>query len=219
MVLQPVIEGMLGLTIHAQENKIILAPHLPADWDSLSVENIRMGEQSLNFKYNRIGNEYTYQFTPLIALNFNLEFSPSFPAGTVITRVLLNGQEASIATFKTAQYVTLLVNGEILTPVTIQVETDKGISVLPVIQDPKPGDKAEGLRIISTNLTGNKYSVVAEGVSGSSGILEFFTNGQEIENVENGTLTGSHGNIFKIAIMFDHGKEKYIQKTVIVTLK
>ena len=219
MVLQPAIEGMLGLVVKAQENKIILSPHLPADWDSLKVDNIRVGNQSFDFKYNRQGPNYTFQFLPKGNVKIKLEFLPSFPAGTLFKKVLQNGQEASVAIFKTTQYNSLLVSSEITTPLTINTEVDKGISVLPVIQNPKPGDHAAGLRIISTNLTGNQFSVIVEGATGSSEILNLYLNGQEIDKVENGTLISRNENILKVNVKFEPSIHKYQTKTLIITIK
>ncbi|MDD4645081.1 MAG: GH116 family glycosyl hydrolase, partial [Bacteroidales bacterium] len=53
MVLQPAIEGMLGLDPDAMNNTIGISADFPLDWDSASAENIRLGENLFNLKLLR----------------------------------------------------------------------------------------------------------------------------------------------------------------------
>ena len=219
MVLQPSIEGMLGLDVIAQENKVILSPHLPADWDSLNVTNIKIGEQAFNFSFRRSGNKCTYQFIPKQIQGLNVEFLPSFPAGTIFTKVSLNGQDAKVASFKTSQYTSLISKFNFTSPIIFEIEFDKGISVLPVKVDPKPGDQSAGLRLISSGLTGNKYIVELEGKSGSTESFKLYINDQEIEKIENGKIVGKPGNIVDVEVAFEAGVSPYCNKSVIILLK
>ena len=47
MVLQPAIEGMLGFRPDAANHRIELSPAFPADWDNVSVRNLKTGNESL----------------------------------------------------------------------------------------------------------------------------------------------------------------------------
>ena len=64
MVLEPAIEGMLGLKVNMQENKISLDPHFPANWDSATIRNIRMGEAFFDFHMQKGKESYIYTFVP-----------------------------------------------------------------------------------------------------------------------------------------------------------
>jgi hypothetical protein len=219
MVLQPAIEGMLGLDVRAQENRVILAPHLPADWDSLNVSNIKIGDQSFDFTFRRTGNKYTYQFIPKQIQGPNVEFLPSFPAGTLFTKVSMNGQDAKVAIFNTSQYTSLVSKFNFINPITFEIEFDKGISVLPVMAYPKPGDPASGLRIISSGLKGDQYVIDIEGKPGSTDSFKVYINNQEIEEIKNGKILGKKGNIVDIEVAFEAGTSLYGNKSVILVLK
>lgn len=219
MVLQPAIEGLLGLDVRAQENKVILAPHLPADWDSLYVSNIKIGQQSFDFIYRRRGNQCRYQFIPKEIRQLNLEFIPSFPAGTLFTKVSLNGQDAPVAFFKTSQYTSLVTKLNFTNAISFEIEFDKGISVLPVTDDPKPGDPASGLRLISSRLTGDQYIIEVEGKSGSLGTIGLYINDQKIDKLEGGKILDQKGNIVNIEVTFEPGNELYCKKSLIIFLK
>jgi glycogen debranching enzyme len=219
MVLQPAIEGMLGLVVNAQDNKVTLAPHLPADWDSLKVENIRVGDQLFDFKLLRTEKKYIYQFVPKKITQLEIEFLPSCPAGTIFENVLLNGEQGSVASFKTSQYTSLLMEFKFSSLITIEIDYTKGISVLPLIQDPKPGYPAAGLRILSTNFSGNQYTIDLESPAGSSDTISVYLNGQQIDKIENGMFLSQTGNIVSIGCNFEKDRAKYVKKSVVVSLK
>jgi hypothetical protein len=217
MVLQPAIEGLLGLDVRAQENKVILAPHLPADWDSLNVRNIRIGDQVFNFRYHRDGSQYIFEFLPVRGKRINIEFLPAFPAGTTLKSASLNGTEAQIASMKTPQYTTLVSKFTLESGTKLEFGVENGISVLPVITDPKPGDPAGGLRVISARLSGNQYKIETEGIPGSSGVIRVYTN-QKITKVENGQVVAETGRISEIRVDFENSDGKYLKKVVNVIL-
>ena len=43
------VKGLLGLRIDAADNRVELAPHLPADWPEVTVENVRLKQATLSF--------------------------------------------------------------------------------------------------------------------------------------------------------------------------
>jgi glycogen debranching enzyme len=219
MVLQPAIEGMLGIKVDAQENKIVLSPHFPAGWDSASVKNIRIGNAIFDLCMKRTEESYFYTFTPHGYQSVNVEFSPTFPAGTQFTRILKDGNETPFASFNDQKTVSLLTNLKLTETCLLQMDYDNGIEVLPALTDPGPGSKPEGIRIISYRLSGTKYFIGVEGERKTSGNIDVYIHNQEIEKIENGTMKGSDGKIFHIAVDFDPGSSKYQNKMVILYFK
>jgi hypothetical protein len=215
MVLQPAIEGLLGLEVNAGEQKITLAPHLPAEWDSLSVHNIRMGQQLLDFRFSRTGGIYNYDFLPDQGKPVTIEFMPSFPAGTQVSRVNLDGRDFPYTTFTEDATVVLYVKIVTGIPSQLIVETEGGISVLPVVPDPKPGASAEGLRITGARLAGNQYMIEVEGRSGTSGIIEVYS-ASTPEIAENAYPLDHSGKIYRYSVDFEKAEQKYITKKVIL---
>src|SRR6266550_8071992 len=51
MVVSPILRGMLGLETDAMHHTVKLAPHIPADWTRFSVENVRLGKNTLLINY------------------------------------------------------------------------------------------------------------------------------------------------------------------------
>ncbi|MCX6249997.1 MAG: GH116 family glycosyl hydrolase [Bacteroidetes bacterium] len=219
MVLQPAIEGLLGLDIKSQENKIVLTPHLPANWDSLSVRNIRIGNGTIDFRFERNQDQIIYMFFNKSQLPLKVEFMPSLPAGTVIKRVTMNGKVIPFTVFTTPQRVDCLMTLELKEENKIEIQYEKGICVLPVVEDPKPGDPAEGLRIISSSLKGDQYQVDVEGKAKSTEQIRVFIHGWEVAKTENGQHMGHIGDIVYFEVPFEPTGHKYVRKSLIITLK
>jgi glycogen debranching enzyme len=218
MVLQPAIEGMLGLKVDAAENKIELSLHFPAGWSSATVENIRVGKTTIDLCMKRTEESYFFTFTPHGNQPVNVEFSPTFPLGTKFKRILKDGNESPFASFNDQKCVSLLTSLKLKEPCFLKMDYDKGIEVLHALTDPVPGFKPEGLRVISYRLSGNKYFITVEGERKTSGNIDIYIHNQEIEKIEGGSLKGCDGEIFHIAVEFDPGTSKYQNKTVIIYL-
>ncbi|MCX6244062.1 MAG: GH116 family glycosyl hydrolase [Bacteroidetes bacterium] len=219
MVLQPAIEGMLGLKVKAQENKIEFAPHFPADWDSARVINIRMGNASFDFEMKRTSGHYYYTFTPHGNLPVTLEFMPSFPAGTKLNGVLKDGNETQFTSFNDPGTVSLYTILKLTGKCSLDIEFDKGIDVLPAVTDPKPGSGPAGLRIISRRLIGDKYFITVEGERKTSDDITVYIHNQDIEKIENGVLKTLKGDLAVMSVDFEPGGSRYLTKLVIIWLK
>ena len=218
MVLQPAIEGLLGLEIMAQENRIILSPNIPANWDSLTVEHIRISEQTVDFRYSRVDHQYQYQFELNQGKPVRIDFMPYFPAGTSFLKVTINGKEIPMTTFKTIQSMCLIISFELASSATLLVETEGGISALPIVANPKPGDPAEGMRILSTRWIGEKYLVEVEGLNGSSGELEVWSANESPTNAEGAIWLNRNGHISRFRVDFKSPGSKYQVQTISLPL-
>ena len=51
MVVSPMLRGMLGLSTDAKTGTVTFSPHVPADWHSFCVRNVRSGNSRLNLTY------------------------------------------------------------------------------------------------------------------------------------------------------------------------
>ena len=185
----------------------------------MTVTNIKIGEQSFDFTYRHSGNKCTYHFNPRQVQDLDIEFLPTFPAGTIFTKVSLNGQDAQIASLKTSQNTTLVSKFNFNSPIIFEIELEKGITVLPVTIELKPGEAASGLRLISSELAAHQYIIELEAKSGSTEYIQVYINDQEIEKTENAKVVGKKGNVVDLEVSFDAGTSSYCNKSVIIYLK
>jgi glycogen debranching enzyme len=222
MVLQPSLEGMLGLKPDALNNSLSLSLHFPADWDSVEVKHIRTGGHTVDFKILRKNSETKYLFNHNGSAPLKLSFNPAFPLGTDFESVKLNNAEIPVSRLRPAEdSQSLQFNFELAAGKNTEliINHSKGIAVLPVVNDPEPGDSSKGFRIISSGLTGNQYQVEVEGRSGTEDILKIYAPAQELTGIENGSLEDSKGDIKKIRVLFEPSQVKYQKKIIKISFK
>jgi glycogen debranching enzyme len=177
MVLQPAIEGLLGFETYAQENKVVLAPNPPVNWDSLEAENLRIGNKTFSFSFHREPGKVIYNFRPDFSGELNIDFMPVFPAGTRITGAKSGGESSQITTFSSDQGTTLFMKIILNSEKTIEVSFEGGAGMIPLVYDPNPGSDAAGPRIISTSVKGDVFTVITEGLQGTSNEFRYWNNG------------------------------------------
>jgi hypothetical protein len=219
MVLQPALEGLLGLDVDAGRGLLKLAPALPANWDSLEVRNIRIGRNLVNMQFKRNGNLLSYSFSSECKDKLVLDLAPLLPPGTQVLSCKLNNADMPFSTASTQAGTRVNIEFNPGKFDLLELEARNGISVLPVIQYPKPGYSSEGLRIIDASLNGNVYSLVTENKAESSGLVSIWTNGQGIDHVENGILLTTIGKISTIQVLFPEQETKYIEVPLKIYLK
>ncbi len=195
MVLQPAIEGLLGLEVNALNNKIKLSTHFPANWDSVKVERIRIGDSFVDFQMNRKNGKTFFVFTSNSSKPIQVEFNPTFPLETKFISAQINNKQLTIETFnnRTLSFLFELNRNSIL-----EVSHTGGISVLPKIVLPKPNYTSEGFRILSDKIDGNEYVIEVQGVSGTQNEIEIWKD----------------SSLNKVKIEFEKTKNKYVNKEI-----
>jgi len=219
MVLQPVLEGLLGLDVDAGKNTLSLAPALPADWDSLKIRNINIGNKTVNLNFKRYDDVLSYIFNTDCKDTLIMRLTAVLPPGTRILSYKLNHRDVAFSTDINPVGTSAKSEFKLKGQDTVELLYRNGISVLPVVQDPKPGYASEGLRIIETGLTGNVYTVLAENKAGTSGEIRLWLNGPGIDHIENGTILNVTGRIYNIQLVFPGQGMKYTEIPLKIYLK
>ncbi|HKI79070.1 MAG TPA: GH116 family glycosyl hydrolase, partial [Ignavibacteriaceae bacterium] len=202
MVIQPILEGMLGLYPDATKNKLTISPQLPADWNSINVENIKIGKSVISFNMKRENGKTIYTFSKTGYRKVNIEFNPSFPQGTKFKDVTLNGKNISFSATSNRRSESLNIKFSLEEKTRLEISCAGGISVLPSIDNPVPGNKSEAFRILSSALNGKIYTVNVEGKPKKSEILKIYSPDDEITEVEGGEILKSENGIYTIKIFF-----------------
>jgi glycogen debranching enzyme len=99
-LLDAALQGLFGIEVRAAQNAVILHPHMPVEWDAMSVENIRLPQATLGFTLRH----------DLASVDLDLrnsgepaevEFSPEIPLGADVVDAQCDGAKvaASAASF------------------------------------------------------------------------------------------------------------------------
>jgi len=214
MVLQPAIEGMLGLEPDAVNTTLKFSPAFPADWDSVEVNNIRIGNHIIYFKMKKEEDIVSYHFKHDGPSTLKLEFNPTLPDGTIIRKITATGNFEPKILSPSLIPVTYLADDLVL-----EYKIEYGIKVLPLVYEPQPGASSVGMRVIDDRLAGEIYSIIIEGLQGSKDILEVYLNDWKISRIENAAIISVTDNIYNLAVSLDTSERKYVKKEIRIFLE
>ncbi len=216
MVISPLLRGLLGLETNASSHKVVFSPHVPADWTSFAIRNIRIDATTLDFHYNRTQKEITLD----IESNGDsvLEFAPALSLRARVAGAEVNGHGVPIQIQPNnfdqhARIKTPLIKGK--NTVRIRVNNDFGISYASEL--PPLGSSSTGMRVISETWSTSHDALTLEvaGFRGAHHELAIWGPGQIVSvdgaKVKDGKLiveippNGSEGySRGKVAIHFAH---------------
>jgi glycogen debranching enzyme len=190
MVVSPMLRGLLGLHTNAFSHTITLAPTLPADWNSLTIRNLRAGDASLDATLHRSADEMQLEIKRSGTGECFLEFQPALSLRAEVLSVELNGRPLPFRLEKneTDQHlITRLAVSGGSTILRIRLRNDFGISYTSSL--PPLGQTSQGLRILSESWSTSRDSLTLEleGIAGSSYNLSYFR-GDELSSIEGGSL-------------------------------
>jgi hypothetical protein len=162
MVLTPLMRGLLGVDVDAPRNTITIAPHLPADWDSVTVEHVAVGSERVSFTLKREAQNIQLHMrreTPGVAA-IVVKFSPALPLGA---SAIVAASGASVGVTTEAGAVVASVQDELVSESRITLNWTGGWEVVPPTHRPLVGDRSRALRVLSERMIDGKYVVLLQG--------------------------------------------------------
>jgi glycogen debranching enzyme len=209
MVVNPLLTGLFGLDADAIKCHLDFAPHVPADWNSFSVNNVHLGAVSLNLHYKKEPGHIqleveTLGTPPASTARCSLAFSPGLSLRAKVTGVRLDGHSLpfQIEENSTDQHVTMSipVTGG-LKVVEIQVRNDFELGESTSL--PSLGSTSRGLRVLSESWTPSRdaLSLQLSGTAGESYELSAW-NPEQISSVEGAELEKTSGEKAQIRLQF-----------------
>lgn len=195
MVVNPLLSGLLGLHVDATSCQLNFAPHIPADWNSFSISNVRLGRVALNLNYQRMPDKIQLEIQSTGAGKCSLQFSPALSLRAMITAVRLNGRALlfHIEANSSDQHVTanLPIVGDRNT-IEIQMKNDFELGISSTL--PALGSTSQGLRVLSESWSPKRetLTLLLSGASGASYELSAW-NPDQISSIEGAELEQKTG--------------------------
>src|SRR2546425_12385213 len=98
MLLTSLVRGLLGWEGDAPNDRVRLAPHLPARWDSAAVERLPVGTGRYRLRIVRARESLTAMLVRTAGRGVDAPlFSPALPPGAALPRVTAGGPPAACA--------------------------------------------------------------------------------------------------------------------------
>ncbi len=206
----PLVRGLLGLEGDAMEKKVVFAPHFPADWQEVVIDNYRIGKAVFSFHTRRNQKECIIDIHAERSDGYTIELAPAFIVGTEIHSVRSSGNEIDFNVAESPQVIqpTFFIQMESETT-QIHILMEPTVDILPPQVDSRVGDRNKGLKIISLNREGTALIVECEGLAGETYALPLLHQ-EMIQRVEGGMLEGD-----AVVISFPDGsRPKFIRKQI-----
>jgi glycogen debranching enzyme len=198
MVVSPILRGMLGISSDAKTNTVTFSPHVPAEWASFSVRNIRVGESRLNLTYTAKPGAIVLETECVGSAPCNLLFKPAISLRAHVASVT-SGPTASrraIPFHVTAndddQHVEIQTKGSSKAVITISLRDNVGVAYDSTL--PPLGSPSQGLRIVSQTWSAGRDTLTLDvaGKTGREYELGIFDNGKSLMKGPN-ALTSVEG--------------------------
>lgn len=145
-LLTGMMQGLLGLEVRSAERTLVFAPHLPAEWDRVKVEGVRVGAAHVSLEMARTGAAAT-----LTVANdgapVTIEFDPDIPLGARLVSAAIDGQPrtATLEAHPEDRHARLAVAaGAGVTRAEIRYVG--GVRLAPFAAPPRVGDRSRNLQ-------------------------------------------------------------------------
>jgi hypothetical protein len=212
MVIGPMLHGLLGLESVAASHTVVFAPHVPADWTSFAVRNLRAGDTTLDLRYSKTQNEIKLDIVS--TGDSELDFSPALSLRAQVVGAEINGYRAPVQVQRNdfdehARLRASLIKGK--NTIRIMVNNDFGISYANEL--PPLGSASEGVRVISQSWSESRDALIIHLAGRRGASYELATwNPTQIESVDGAKLR----NDKLIVTIPSKGSEDYVRATIAV---
>jgi len=163
MVVSPVLVGMMGIQVDAAGHLVTLAPHIPADWTSFGLHNIRVGTVTLDLSYRKTASQITLAIKRAGAGDSTLEFAPALSLRAKVLGAAIDGRATKFKMeeneFDQHARVQVPLTQE-TTTLQIRIRDDFGLALDTTL--PPLGTPSRGLRIISESWSAKRDTFVMQ---------------------------------------------------------
>jgi hypothetical protein len=193
MVISPILRGLFGLQIDAEKHQVTFEPHLPADWTSVAMHNIHVGDANLSLDYRKTTDSIVLDVKHNGGGDCWLEFSSAVSLRAQVVGVELNGRPLAFRIEPNAydqhMFVRFAVAGG-RNEIVMRVKNDFGLALASEL--PPLGSASRGLRVISEswNAARNQLTLKISGRPATRYELGIW-NASQVSSVDGATLTKS----------------------------
>lgn len=169
MLVSPLVRGLLGLEADAPNDAFAFEPHLPAEWDSISVESFRVGSSRVAASVVRAEGGYSVLLRRTAGSGrLHVRLAPALPLGARVERVRVNDRDVPLQVEHTPHDVHAVVEVDLVDEIAVEIDYRGGAEVIAPREGVRVGDAPASLRILDFRREGSDYVVLAEGRSGGT---------------------------------------------------
>ena len=178
MVITPALRGLLGIEVANGGSLLRFAPQLPANWNGVTVRNVRAGSSQFDLTLKRTEGQQTITIKRRDAEKQpagarknapQIVVAPAFPLDAEIRKVSVNGRSTSFVSKELGdrQFVEITVNNALVSNEVV-LTYDEGTDVYIEVEALRPGARNQGLRILRSEAEEDALRLTLEGLGGRS---------------------------------------------------
>ncbi len=215
MVVSPLLRGLLGLEVDSTSNQVVFAPHVPADWSSFRVKNLRVGSVALELDFERTAGLITLAVVRKGPGDCTLDFELALSLRAKLVDATINGRKVSAEMVANAEDQHVAVKFPIQegpNTLRIRVRGDFGVGVETEL--PPLGASSRNLRVVSQswNATRDNLTLDVAGIPGNQYELSLLDPVQ-IAGVEGAALTKTDHGDTKLRINIPPSNDHVYRRT------
>jgi hypothetical protein len=219
MVVSPLLRGMFGLSADAKAGTLTFAPHFPADWKAVGIENLRVGENKVQLSFTKTEEGIFLEAERTAGIGESvIEFRPAISLRAVVQRAELNGKALPFRVEKNDEDQHVVVRFPISDGqkfVRILIANDFAVTATAAL--PALGSVSTGLRVLSETWSASRDQLTLEvlGAGGAQYELRVWNAGQ-IGSVEGAELKKkTEGSVLAVK-MRGSGSSVYAQTKMVI---
>ncbi len=226
MVIQPLLEGMVGIQADGVKRRLRLTPYFPPHWKKVKLKRIRVGDQRVDFTMRRSGNETVFTASLRSGTmgiksrrSVRLRLQPYFPLGTRILDIVIGSKHLAsnlvVSDFRKLPAVEVRMDKTIM----IRIRHVEGLAVIPPVAALRHGHTSRGIRVISESWRDKSYVLTLEGKPGEDSMLDIFDQARVARSVEGARVLAHDGDHLILAVPFEGGpsQDSYVRKDIVIT--
>jgi hypothetical protein len=158
---------MLGWEGDAPDHRVTLAPHLPPQWDALTIERLPVGTGRYTVRFARTDTTLSVDLTRTAGAGVDtLVYSPALPLGAVVQEVRANGRPVRCGARATGADEHVDCRLPLAAQLAVVVRHTPGWAVLLPAPAPERGARSRNLKLVSQRLVSDTLELRVEGLAG-----------------------------------------------------
>jgi len=216
MVISPLVRGLLGLRGDAAAKTLTVAPHLPPDWDRITVERYRVGNHLFTITFEKGADRVRLEISKGDDESFHVRLGPAFPPLTRIRSLIVNWQNSPFNAEENESDVHCRATVTMKDRLTVEIHFQPGVEIIVPTVRPAIGDQTSSLKIVRAKARKDTITIIVEGVSGRAYSLWVNFSGKLLE-VKGARLAGEKQTTRELSISFPSiSASRYVRQEVLL---
>jgi glycogen debranching enzyme len=209
MVIQPLLEGMLGFRADAMNGVLELRPYLPPHWQNVQISNLRVGNQYFSLGISRTEGRTTYTVhrqshrgRSFASRSILLRLRPALALGSRIQDVAFGDKRFSSKVDIFDYGAIPVYETRLRQKIAITINHTQGIALIPPVPHLQQESKSQGIRILNESWIDNAYVLNVEGKDGAEYLLDIHDPSHRVELVTGADVLARDAGRIVLAVTF-----------------